>query len=124
MRKKEFEIARQFQEIIIAKTFGFSSASDSGADDIIRYDGGIKEIARLTGKTVQELESICQYQIDKESDIIDARFIFGHILFEYSSPLTEDEEVDKNTGWWKVYSFLSEQIGEIDELEEGDEYEE
>jgi len=91
---------------------------NSDDDDIVRYKQGIKMISRLTGKSIEELENLIEREEDKDSEIVDIRILVENILFEYSFPLTEDEEINEQDGWWHVFSLIDGEIGEIDRLEQ------
>jgi len=108
-------IAENFEKLIKGKSFGFSENLDSSNKDIVRYEEGIRRIYELTGVSVDKLEETKEINVD--DGLIDVRFKFEDILFEYSFPDMEfDDEIDKENGWWKIWHDANGSIEDISVL--------
>ncbi len=117
------EIAADFKDFIAGKSFGFSENHSSSDEKIIRYREGIEKISELMGVSIEDLESESEVVEDKDNGIIDVRFTFKDIAFEYSFPAdeeNEEDEIDEESGWWKVWYINGFSYDDIDLLIDGD----
>jgi hypothetical protein len=86
--KKMVDIANIFSNFIKGRSFGFSENLNSTDANIVRYNEGLQKISTITGISTEDLEQKSEIYID--DDLVDVKFIFNNVAFEYSF-------IDKNT---------------------------
>ncbi len=123
--KEMQSIARDFEIFIKGRSFGFSENLSSFDNNIVRYNEGLEKISNLTGVSLYDLEK--NKEKNQDDGLVDVRFLFNNVVFEYSFVYEKDKEddIDINNGWWRIF-YVTEDgaFDDIDLLYEEDEEDE